>query len=95
MERGERRIALVTLSIISIVAMLATVALFLRQPTAMIMQGTQVYQVVDASGFGITCANMPQQVIYMGSEQRYEIYCCLSDINGQNRCRTPQRIFRT
>ena len=95
MERGERSIAILTLSIISVVAVLGAVALFLRQPTGQVMQGTQVYQVVDAGQFGVTCTNLPQQIVYLGSEGRYEIYCCISDINGQNACRNPQRIFRT
>jgi len=97
MERGEERsIAIVTLSMISIVAMLAAVALFLRQPSGMVMQGTEVYRTADASKFGITCANLNvQKVAYMGSISRYEVYCCLDDLRGQNTCGTPHRVYRS
>lgn len=97
MERGEERsIAIVTLSMISIVAVLAAVALFLRQPSGMVMQGTEVYKTADADKFGITCASLDvQKVTYMGSEGRYEVYCCIDDLTGQNGCRTPHRIYRS
>lgn len=97
MERGEERsIAIVTLSMISIVAMLAAVTLFLRQPAGMIMQGTEVYRTADADKFGITCTNLNNnKVAYMGSEGRYEVYCCIDDLIGQNSCGTPHRVYRS
>ncbi len=92
MERGEEgSIAIAVLSVISIVGVLATITLFLRQPAGLIAQGQNIYPTEDITGLPIVCSEY--QAIFLGYDANFKVYCCKEDMNGQNECRSPQRIL--
>ncbi len=92
MERGA---GLAVLSIIGIVGLLATVTLFLRQPTGLVMQDQSIYITEDAGRLAITCKNVQQQVVFLGYDANYRVYCCLENMHGQNECILPHRVLIT
>ena len=95
MERGDRSIAIAVLSVISIVGVLAIVTLFLREPTAGIVQGQSMYVTQDANSLGITCKNPSQEVVFLGYQGKYAVYCCLEKMIGLNKCVEPHRLITT
>ena len=87
MERGDRSIALAVLGVIAVVSALASVAVYLKQPT-----GQVIYVTEEASHIGIFCRD---RAAFLGYTGNYAVYCCLEHMIGQNECKFPQRIFRT
>jgi len=94
MERGEGRIALIVLILIGIVGVIASVTLFLRGPTGLVMQGQDIYPTEDARNIGITCENPGQKAVFLGYSSNFQVYCCLEDMIGQNECIFPYRVLR-
>jgi len=94
MERGESRIALIVLVLIGIVGVIASVTLFLRGPTGLVMQGQDIYQTEDARNVGMTCENPSQKVVFLGSSGNFQVFCCLEDMIGLNECIFPYRVLR-
>ncbi len=91
MERGERSIAIAVLSVIGIVGLLATVTLFLGEPTANVAQGQSIYTTEDQAALGMDCLN--RQVYFLRYEANFGVYCCPEHMIGQNECLVEKKIL--
>ena len=83
------------LTIVGIIGLLATASLFAQSPTGQVMQEQGVYISEDQANLAIECENRLQQVIFLGYQANYGVWCCPEDMNGQNECRFPKRILIT
>ncbi len=91
MERGEdRSIAIAVLSVIGIVGILAAITLA-RQPTGLVAQGQTIYVTENAANLPVLCKE--PQVIFLGYDANYKVYCCFEDMIGQNECLYPQKVM--
>lgn len=96
MERGERRIALAVLLLVSIVGVIATATL-LNSPTGQYMRQQGIYVVEDANAeFPFRCRNELHQPTFLGYDAQYRVYCCPEDYDaGANFCRVPHKTLIT
>ena len=82
------------LVLIGIVGVIASITLFLKGPTGLVMQGQDIYPTEDAQRIGIVCENPGQKVVLLGRAANSQVYCCLEDMIGQNECIFPYRVLR-
>ncbi len=94
MKRGEQgSIAVAVLSIISVVGVLATLTMFMRQPIGQVTQDSSVYPTVQIGRLDIVCENMMQEVYFLGYQGAYGVYCCPEHMQGQNECKYPKKVL--
>lgn len=90
MIRGERGNGAVVLISVSIIGVLAIVAL-VSGPTGLIAQGQSFYPTIPAEQLGLYCTS--GEAIYLYTNGAYNQYCCLEDMVGQNACLTIRNIL--
>ena len=95
MERGEQSVAIAVLSVIGIVGVLASVTLFMKAPSGLVMQGQSIYVTENAANLQISCSNPSQQVVFLGYENNYQVWCCIEKMIGQNTCMEPHKVSIT
>jgi hypothetical protein len=95
MKRGAVSSAIVVLALVSIVGVLATVALTVRQPSGLVMQNQNIYVTEDASQAGIECNNQQNLAYFLGYTGEYAVFCCVEDMHGTNECKYPHQVIIT
>jgi len=94
MERGEQIATLTVLAVIGITSVLALITMF-GAPTGKITQTQKIYPEVYLPEISYQCANPNQNMIFLGYQANYGVYCCVEDMIGQNTCGLPRKIIIT
>jgi len=90
MIRGERGNGAVVLISVSIIGVLAIVAL-VSGPTGLVAQGQSFYPTIPSEKLGLACPS--GEAIYLYTNGAYNQYCCVDDMVGQNACLTIHNIL--
>ncbi|MEM3154526.1 MAG: hypothetical protein QW165_03090 [Candidatus Woesearchaeota archaeon] len=93
MKRGAVSSAILVLSAVAIVGVLAAVTLTAWQPTGLVMQNQAVYISEHAALLALNCRNSQQVAYFLGYTGQYAEFCCAEDMYGQNDCKYPQKIL--
>ncbi|MBS3147362.1 hypothetical protein J4219_00590 [Candidatus Woesearchaeota archaeon] len=87
MERGE---ALVVLSVVALVGIIASTTLLLTNPAGAVAQGQSIIPQPRSSP--ILC-EQGTQAFLLSTGPRFAVFCCPEDMIGQNECKERHTIY--
>lgn len=87
MERGE---ALVVLSVVALVGVIASTTLLLTNPAGSVVQGETIIPQPRPSPILCEAGN---QAFLLSTGPRFAVFCCPEDMIGQNECKEAHTLY--